>query len=331
MKQCLESIVNQSYSNLEIILVNDGSTDLSLSICKEYSLADKRIQIIDQKNQGLSAARNSGIKLATGTYIVFVDSDDWINLETINLVVSRIVTNAVDVFLFSYIKEFENKSEPKNLFSTDILFENKETKKLYRRFFGLFENELADPSDADSIVTAWGKMYKTDIIKSNHLIFEDCKLIGTEDLLFNIQYFQYVETAFYLHKNLYHYRKNNALSLTSSYKKNLQDQWRILFDKISLVVDNQNTEIQQAFRNRISLSIIGLGLNELSSSLSFSEKLKKCRQILHDPRHINALSTLQLSYFPLHWKIFFWFAKIRFTFGYYIMLKGIHFMINKKN
>ena len=81
--KCIESIINQTYKNLEIILINDGSSDRSGEICNNYALSDNRIQVIEIKNKGASFARNVGINLATGNYIMFVDSDDWIEKDMI--------------------------------------------------------------------------------------------------------------------------------------------------------------------------------------------------------------------------------------------------------
>ena len=81
LQRCIDSILNQRFKDFELILINDGSTDNSLKICKEYSLSDSRVKVINKENGGLSSARNAGINIAKGKYIGFVDSDDWINEE----------------------------------------------------------------------------------------------------------------------------------------------------------------------------------------------------------------------------------------------------------
>ena len=86
LSRCINSLVAQDYKQLEIILVNDGSTDSSMTICKEYEKKDNRIKIINQQNQGLSMARNAGLKLAHGKYICFVDSDDWVEKDYVSYV-----------------------------------------------------------------------------------------------------------------------------------------------------------------------------------------------------------------------------------------------------
>lgn len=331
LRQCLDSVINQSYSQLEIILVNDGSTDDSLEICEEYQALDPRIKLINQKNIGLSGARNTGIDCAQGNYILFVDSDDWIDLETCQLLVDNVKRTNADVVLFSYVKEFSNHSEEKFILDGDLIFREEESRNIHRRIIGLYEEELAHPENADSIVTAWGKLYKTDLIKRNEIYFIDCKLIGTEDMLFNTYCFKYVKTLSNIHRCLYHYRKNNQTSLTSVYKTNLFNQWHTLYSMLEEFLEREQLDLkfQQALNNRISLGIIGLGLNELYADKSLYAKYVNLKKILSNKRYQTAVKDLKLNYFPIHWKLFFFFAKYRMPLPLLFMLMGIKKIIHK--
>ena len=102
IKKCLNSVCNQTYENIEIIIVNDGSTDNSLDICEEYEKKDDRIIIISKENGGLSDARNKGIDIAKGKYITFIDSDDYVDLEFISIMVSNIEKNNSDISIISH-------------------------------------------------------------------------------------------------------------------------------------------------------------------------------------------------------------------------------------
>lgn len=108
LEKCLESVLNQTVTEIEIITINDGSTDGSLDILNKYAKLDSRIKIIDQKNKGLSGARNSGIKVAKGDYIVFVDSDDTIEKETLEELLSFATKNDLDIVVYGYTKLYEN-------------------------------------------------------------------------------------------------------------------------------------------------------------------------------------------------------------------------------
>lgn len=331
LRQCLESVINQSYPNLEIIIVNDGSTDDSLSICEEYQLKDSRIQLINQQNKGLSGARNTGIDAVTGDYILFIDSDDWIDLDTCQLLIDNLKKTNSEVVLFSYVKEFSNNREEKFILDGDLIFNEEESEKIHRRIIGLYKEELAHPENADAMVTAWGKLYKTEIIKNNKIYFTDCKLIGTEDMLFNAYCFKYVQSISNLHRCLYHYRKSNQSSLTSVYKPNLFQQWHTLYAMVESFVEKEKLgfQFQRALKNRISLGIIGLGLNELYTNASLYTKYVRLKSILTDKRYTEAVKELQLHYFPIHWKLFFFFAKNSMALPLLFMLMIIKRIINK--
>lgn len=107
LKKCIESIINQTYKNLEIILVNDGSTDNSYKICEEYAGRDKRIKVINKENGGLSDARNAGLRVATGEYISFIDSDDYIELDMIYNLYQGIMKNNADICCCGKVLEYD--------------------------------------------------------------------------------------------------------------------------------------------------------------------------------------------------------------------------------
>lgn len=107
LARCLESVINQTYKNLEIILINDGSTDNSLEICQQYMNKDSRIILINKKNGGLSSARNAGLEINKGKYITFVDSDDWVALDYINTLYQDIIHNNADISMAGFINVYD--------------------------------------------------------------------------------------------------------------------------------------------------------------------------------------------------------------------------------
>ena len=194
---------------------------------------------------------------------------------------------------------------------------------------GLLGEELRDPSQADSLVTVWGKIYKTEIIKKNKITFVDTKIFGNEDAFFNIQYLEFSNVVKLLNLPLYNYRKNNFSSYTNHYKPYLFQQWKTLYQKIFEIILNKNIDFQKALSNRIALSIIGLGLNETFSDLPFYAKIKKISVILHDPMYIKAYQNLDMKYFPLHWKLFFYLAKSKNALGVLSLSYIMNFLIKK--
>lgn len=331
LPKCLDSIVNQTYKNLEIICVVDGSPDNSLIVCKNYEQKDSRIIVIDQKNMGASASRNNGLKIASGELIMFVDADDWIELDTCEKALNSMNNNNSDVVIWSYAREFVNNSKPKNIFDCDSKsFDEIETKNVYRRLFGLYEEELSNPENADSIVTIWGKLYKRKVVDG--IRFVDSSILATaEDLLFNVYAFSNVKTVSYINENLNHYRKDNEGSITSNYKSSLYNQWEYLFDCMQKEIDDKSltNDFQVALNNRIALGIIGLGLTELDNPKGVFAQIKRIKEIISSPRYRKAYKELTLKYFPIHWRVFFALAKYNCSIGLYFMLLAIKKLIGK--
>ncbi len=328
IKKCLESVINQTYKNLEIICVNDGSPDKSEEIIASFMKNDTRIHLINQENQGLSGARNTGIKNATGEYIMFLDGDDWIDEKTVETAVNEIEKENAQLVMWNYIREYPNASAPKNVFKEKrIVFENEKMQLLHRRMAGLVGEELSDPSNADSAITAWGKLYKREKIKD--VLFVDTKIIGTEDALFSLQALCNIEKAVFIGEYFNHYRKDNGTSLTRKYKPQLYSQWQILYDKMGEVIKENNLPFDEALNNRIALSIIGLGLNKLIDKTSIFEKSKKIKIAINSKRYKEVYKNLTLKHFPIHWKLFFASCKTGNGFLVLILLKCIDKIISR--
>lgn len=328
ISKCLDSLINQTHKNIEIICVNDGSDDNSLHIIEEYQSKDDRIIIINQKNQGVSQSRNNALKIARGRYIMFIDGDDWIDENTCEFALNRMIKNNVDAVIWTYVREYQNKSLTKDIFEEDsIYFDKKQVhERIYRRIFGLYDIEMARPDHGDSIVPIWGKLYKKDIIINNNIEFIDYKIVAAEDALFNMKYFSYVDNVYYEKKYLYHYRKNDE-SLTRSYNERLFYQWNnlILNMQRELKIKKLDTKFEIALQNRRCLSLIPLGLNAIYKE---SGSFKEVKCLLNDKNIQCALQKLKFDYLPFIWKIFFLSAKYKINFLFYALLKAINFKVH---
>ena len=311
LEKCLYSLVNQTYKNIEIIIIVDGSPDNSMNIIQKFVLADNRVKVISQKNQGLSGARNTGMNNTNGDYIMFIDSDDWIEIDTCEKAINASEKYNADVVFWSYIKEFSNSQKDNYLFDkTEIIWSEKNINQLSRRMVGLVGDELANPQSIDNLVTAWGKLYKKSVI--GDVRFTDTKIIGTEDALFNIEVFLGINSAVYIPDLLSHYRKDNESSLTHNYKKKLVSRWREMYSRIKFLLDrnDMSREYYDALKNRICFGLIGLGINLAEDKkMSFKEKKKEIYNILSMKHYQIALKDLDFSYLPIQWKVFFKLAK----------------------
>lgn len=323
--RCIDSLIKQTYKNIEVICVNDESTDGSLCKLKKYAERDKRITVIHKNNEGVSLARNVGIELACGQYLMFVDSDDWIEPTTCEVALSVILKENADVLMWPYVREFKDKSVPKRIWDSDkLIFEDADVQtKLHRRFVGLLDEELSMPENADALCTIWGKLYNASIIKKNKILFKDIRELGTyEDGLFNLEVFGFVKKAMYINQFFYHYRKDNDTSITTSYNLQLRKQWDNLFGYIREYINEKQLPIEyyKAYDNRIVLSALGLGLNVLNSQMSVIKKIKELKSIISSKEYRRACKKLQLKYFPIHWKVFYGCAKYNIAFGVYMLL-----------
>lgn len=169
LRKCLESVINQTYQNLEIIVIDDGSTDGCDKICDEYAKKDNRIRVIHQPNKGLSEARNSGLKVMTGEFVGFVDSDDWIEPNFYELLEKRMREKNADIVMMGYYCVYKDKILKCRLFPDDFPYDNMNGLK------ALSENKISH--------VVWNKLYNKKLF--NDLVF--CKGRLHEDVLITYQ------------------------------------------------------------------------------------------------------------------------------------------------
>jgi glycosyltransferase EpsH len=333
LRQCLDSIVNQTHQNIEIICVNDGSPDKSLEILQDYDKKDSRIRIIDQKNQGASSARNNGIELSTGRYIMFVDADDWIDRETCEMTYAMAENNHADIVIWPYIKEYANSSVPKPIFEQDmVIFENKDIREfLHRRICGLIGEELKKPEMLNALSPVWGKLYHQNVIKEFNVRFESNDLIGVEDGIFNFIVFNHIKKAVYINQCYYHYRKNNQASISKTYNPRSLELFKNQLGFYQKNIDNNNLgdSYQLALNNRVALSFMDFGLNELASSEDTISKIKAIKRILLADDLKARYRTLPLKHLSIHWKVFYGFVKVGFASGVFVMLSAIRKILSQ--
>lgn len=321
---CLDSILGQSYEDFEVICINDGSTDGTLAILENYEARDPRIKLFDQENKGLSESRSRGINYATGKYTLFVDSDDWLQLDTLEVILNSQID--YDIICFSYIREFKEQSLPKKIgLSGDF-----SASELQRRIVGPIGHEVSKIENLDALATVWGKLYKSEKIKN--IAFTEVSQIGTwEDGLFNLEVLENCDQILILDQTLYHYRKSNQASFTNQYRKDLYKKWIFKFSLIDKLITEKNDTYKQALQNRIGISVLGLILTEVNNNNPVGQKLKGIKNILSEKSYHIALKNLDKSEMPIHWKIFYTFAEHKMSLGVFLLSNAILLLINRKN
>lgn len=333
LARCLDSLTNQTLRNIEIICVNDGSTDSSLEILRDYASKDNRIIIVDKANGGLSSARNAGLELIQGEYFMFVDSDDWLDECTCEESYKNIKDNDADCLMFSYTKEFGTHSIVNHIFNQDkIVWQNEDVQNnFHRRLFGLIGKELSKPQDGDLIVSACMQLFNSE--KFKYIRFVDTKKIGTEDCWYQILVYHNCSKFIYVDRPWYHYLRINTNSLTTRNNPYLFERWQNLYRLMYQYIEANglSDEYKIALQNRIGISILGLGLNQARSNDSILKGSKHLKLILSSEKFCQALNSLDTKYMPISWKFFFFLAKKRMTISLFSMLKLIEYLRIHKN
>jgi glycosyltransferase involved in cell wall biosynthesis len=210
LKTAIDSVLNQTFKDFELIIVNDGSKDTSLAISKDYAVLDNRIHIINlEKNAGLSNARNVGLKQAQGKYITYLDSDDYIDNNILEILSETIAKDNPDAVKFGLYEEY---------------FDQEDKLDYRKKVVANQETIVGKDAIRKRIITwemlpifgyTWNTLYKKEILQNLHLEFQQFKMI--EDFLYNLSYFENVNKAVMLAVPAYHYAKRNNESLSSKY------------------------------------------------------------------------------------------------------------------
>lgn len=219
---CIESILNQTYTDFELLLVDDGSTDRSGDICEKYAVKDTRIHVIHKENGGVSSARNFEIDNVNGEYICFVDSDDYLEPDYLEilLAVKQEYPDSHNIWCgFNVVSDYEKTVTQINVDGTDNV-------SVYpiNRFMVLYQKWL--------IQQPWNKLYSTGLIKENNICFQEDLSLG-EDILFNLVYLNTANSDIVIvNKPLYNYIRTEKESLDNKFYRNLNDIYNRIFERL---------------------------------------------------------------------------------------------------
>lgn len=264
---CLDSVVNQIYENIEIILVNDGSIDDSGMICNEYAEKDCRIKVIHKANRGVSHSRNIGIKNANGEYILFIDCDDSINNDYVNMMVKPVIDNDCDLVISCIEDVYKNISKIRQINMIDLTYK-------FTKDYKILKDLLRAP---------YVKLYKKEILEKNNIEFpEDMKL--SEDQVFNFQYYSKIKNYKFINYCGYKYFHRSTISLS----KNI--------DKKAFIDEIKRLKLEKAFYNNSYIenkekifccSALGIiskyfYLSDIDNSFNnFKERISEIKKLLY--------------------------------------------------
>ena len=304
----IESIINQTYSNLQIIAVNDDSTDSTGDILEKFASEDARIEVINKENGGLASARNKGLSAVQGYYTMFVDGDDYLSEETVERLVEAAKSHDADVVLFPYCRVFKNREIfTRILPNAEKLYSESDKHRLLRQMFGPINDEI-NVRQLDYLSTAWGKLYKTSILRFPFKGYEENY---PEDLFFTIQNLVNVDRIFYTEKSVYYYNKLNDSSVTKHFSKNNFDGSNKLIGLLRKKATEFGDDFNCAVNNRSFLRLMSYFMiigNDKDTSIR--QKIAHINYVLSAiERYTDVeLARTQMEYIALPWKLFFFCA-----------------------
>lgn len=278
VKTCFESVINQSFQEIEIICINDGSTDNTLKLLETLKKRDDRIVIINKKNCGVSSARNDGIKVAKGKYIMFVDSDDYISVDMIEYMYKKITSEKADIVKCNRIDTYVDrdvKVSRKPIWNDVKIFKKNEfSENVYVEFFG-----------RSRLCNAYMTLIKKSLLDKNGILFSE-ELIVDEDEIFAMEIFSAAEKFIYLPNPFYYYVKNeNGLSGggTNIYSRIVSRKKHVEY--LKKISSNWHIEnIETLLREKIAFIGIYTAMQTAAYNTNFSrrEQYKLFYNVLND-------------------------------------------------
>lgn len=318
IRTCLDSIINQTLKDIEIILVDDESPDNCPTICDEYAKKDCRIKVIHKKNGGLGFARNSGIEIATGEYVAFVDSDDYIDHTMYEKLYNIAKSNNLDTCYCGYNSFSGIISNPVKEVNSYTEFNGSDIKRVF--LLSMIGNEVKEKSDRQYAMSVWHAIYSNDIIKNNTIRFCSERELISEDIVFDIDYLSCSKKIGIIPESLYFYRTNNS-SLSRGYRmdrveKNIKLYYYIV-NRIKKLMGGGEPQL------RCMRMIIGYNRHSIrqtcKSDLSFKTKIRWLRNICNNNIWKELSDIYPYRQLPFKYRIYFQLTKDKHYYLLYLV------------
>ena len=306
LKKCIESIINQTLAEIEIILINDGSNNKTKRICEQYSLNDTRIKLINQLNMGESVARNVGIENSTTQNITFVDSDDWIEpnmcLEIVNYI-DEIKAN-YDIIFFNCFVNYSKKCIKNKFYPREGLLNLEDIEEIQLQNIEKGITKYYPPES--NISVPWAKVYNKEFIKKNNLKFIP-NIIRMPDAIFNMEAFEKAKKIYNLNKYLYHYQKNE-FSICQKYSEDTIKYYETYIDFVEKYIKKYNKN--EKFKDTLNLKIVTSIDKYMYNYFFHKDNNKKAKEIeeefkkvLNKKLYQNAMKNVKIQYLSIYQKI----------------------------
>lgn len=306
IKRCVDSVINQDLKDIEIILIDDESPDGCPAICDNYAKSDNRIKVIHKKNGGLGLARNSGLEKATGKYVAFLDSDDYVDKDTYSFLYSICEQEKLDGVYYAYeVIRSDGSIIGHNSSKIIKLYDgNRFTKRLSLEMLGSLPHEKHDRNVQMSSCTAF---YKREIIEIHHIRFHSEREIISEDLVFNIDFLAVVEKVVTIPTTFYHYFVNEK-SLTHQIADNRVERDIKMY--VYLQKKFEDGKYDWNWPLRLKRMLLGYSRGDIfafmKANIPSTQKKEWLRKEMHKPIWNDVFKDYPIWQMPLKYALFAW-------------------------
>ena len=320
IEEAVNSVVRQTYTDWELLLVNDGSTDQSLKLCREFEKLDSRIHVIDRENGGVSSARNAGLERARGEWVGFLDGDDWLEENCLETALSR-VDGDTDVVCWNYWKNTGDRQK-KNKPIDPPCMEFHEPKELIKL---VMFPQYALKTKGESFGEIRGvttKIIRTRLLRNNHLRFDTKVKIG-EDALFSAKCFEHARKVVFMDEYLYHYR-TNFLSATKKCRPDIREVYINTLEEFHVFLDRYKDSGIALCYGGLTYDCVARALEQYyfhpENKKPLRRKLTELTDYLNDPHIRKGISGItDLGIFYMKQKLVILCSRYRFAAGLYVL------------
>lgn len=286
IKRCLDSILSQTYSNLEIILIDDGSRDMSGKICDEYVIKDSRVKVIHQDNAGVSVARNKGLDICTGDYVTFVDSDDFLEPLMYEKMMEKVTEYNCDVVMCDCVKDDGVIQTP---YTHDIragFYNYNQLKEEYYPHLLMMENV-----EYPATISNWLILFKREVA-SNIRYIEGVRY--SEDLLFGAQLLYNAKSFYYMKGEFYYHYWMNSDSASHTFKEDKWEDYKVLYEKSRKLFGQDMRILNQSYLMLLFFLYNYAGDILRCKNYSKEEKHRYLKSILSDESIIELFNNIRV-------------------------------------
>lgn len=298
LDRCMQSLLNQTFKDIEIIMVDDGSPDHCPQMCDEYARQDSRIKVIHKKNGGLGYARNSGLSVATGEYVAFVDSDDYVDVSMYeDLYKSAVAEHADAAFCGFFVERRKNEWMESNEVLVDTVWKGEDVRSF---MLDMIASKPYEKVERKYQMSVWHSIYKKSIIVEAKIEFVSEREVVSEDIPFQIDFLKKAKIVVYLKNHYYHYCLNK-ISLTNKFKKEKYTGFKNLRTLLLLRLKD-NVSIQRI--DRLFIGYCRAFIYDLISS-DRKDKREILQSVVNDFIWKDLKSSYAVKWLPLYSRIYY--------------------------